>query len=282
MRPSSARWGYSHVAPRLSVLPDYPKPLLFAHRGLSSRYPENSLAAFKAARDRGIPGIELDVHLTADGRLAVFHDDDTGRIPGPGPKGEILRIESQEWDRLRSLDIGAWKGAHFKGQAMPVLDEVFEELGGSLYFDIEIKSRTVEDRGLERLLASTLRRHSMASRCIVSSFNPFSLRRFKKIEAGIPAALIWTNRPELHWFLRRGEGRLVAAVDALKPERHLAQPILAGRAPSASSQARKPVIAWTVDSAEEGERLLGLGALGLVSNDPEIHLSAARSMTQRL
>ena len=48
-------------------LPDAPRPLAFAHRGLSSLYPENTMAAYRAAREAGIPGIELDVHLTRDG-----------------------------------------------------------------------------------------------------------------------------------------------------------------------------------------------------------------------
>ena len=61
----------------LPFLPDAPRPLAFAHRGLSSLYPENTMAAYRAARDAGIPGIELDVHLTADKKLVVFHDDTT-------------------------------------------------------------------------------------------------------------------------------------------------------------------------------------------------------------
>ena len=48
---------------------------IFAHRGCSGTYPENTLAAFRAARDLEIEGIELDVHLSKDGELVVIHDE---------------------------------------------------------------------------------------------------------------------------------------------------------------------------------------------------------------
>ncbi|TXT50899.1 MAG: glycerophosphoryl diester phosphodiesterase [Spirochaetes bacterium] len=142
------------------ILSDFPRPFLFAHRGLSSQYPENTIAAFKAAKDRGVPGIELDVHLVQGGRLLVFHDDTTQRIPG----GLVRQIETENFDALRDLDIGAWKGPQFAGQIMPLLEEVLEELGKDMYFDIEIKSRTTGDRGLESRLAACLSRHAMKRR----------------------------------------------------------------------------------------------------------------------
>jgi len=64
----------------LPVLPEFPRPLLFAHRGLNRKYLENSMESFEAAFNAGVPGIELDVHLTADDKLVIFHDDTTSRI----------------------------------------------------------------------------------------------------------------------------------------------------------------------------------------------------------
>lgn len=64
---------------RMALFPEIARPLLFAHRGLSSIAPENTMAAFKLARDMGMPGIEFDVHLTKDGKLAVIHDHSTAR-----------------------------------------------------------------------------------------------------------------------------------------------------------------------------------------------------------
>ena len=90
---------------RVPLLPDFTRPLLFAHRGLSSLYPENTMAAFSAARAAGISGIELDVHQTKDGKLVVFHDDTTKRI-GMNPEA-ALSIEGSDYATLSGLDIGS-------------------------------------------------------------------------------------------------------------------------------------------------------------------------------
>ena len=66
-----------------NILPNAQRPLLFAHRGVSSLAPENTMAAFKKVKELGIPGVELDVHLTKSGELVVIHDESvkrTGRL----------------------------------------------------------------------------------------------------------------------------------------------------------------------------------------------------------
>ena len=77
----------------------------------------------------------------------------------------------------------------------------------------------------------------------------------------------------------------MAGVDILKPERHLALRILARlRNAKVRAAARRslPVLPWTVDQADEGASLLELGALGLISNDPGIHIPATRTRMQKL
>ncbi len=244
----------------IPFLPDAPRPLAFAHRGLSSLYPENTMAAYRAAREAGIPGIELDVHLTSDKKLAVFHDDTTARIT---PAIQPLRLEENDYATLAALDIGSWKGPAFSGERMPLLDEVFAEFGATQYFDVEIKSRTMADAGLERLLAETIARHHMERRCIVSSFNPFAIRRFKAVMPGTPTAIIWCRSKDLYFFLRRGEGRWIGGADILKPEHVL----LKRRRLFASL--RRPVLPWTVDAEADAARVLAFGAEGIISNCPQ-------------
>ncbi len=248
---------------RVPLLPDFPKPLLFAHRGLSSVCPENTMAAFRAAREAGIPGIELDVHLTKDGKLVVFHDDTTQRIvAGSGGPTEAISIEGADYAALSGLDIGVWKGPAFAGERMPLLGDVLEEFGATQYFDIEIKSRTAGDTGLERLLAKAIADQRMEGRCLVSSFNPFALRRFKAFSPDIPTAVIWSRSTELYWFLRHGEGRWIGKVDALKPEQGLL------RRKRILASLRPPLLPWTVDSRADAQKLIAFGAAGIISNRP--------------
>ncbi len=78
---------------------------MIAHRGFSSRAPENTIAAFDLAIDAGFDNIELDVHLSADGVPVVIHDDALDRTTdGSG------QVSSLTLPELRALDAGAWFG----------------------------------------------------------------------------------------------------------------------------------------------------------------------------
>ena len=251
---------------RLALLPGLARPLLFAHRGLSSIAPENTMAAFKLARDMGVPGIELDVHLTKDGKLAVIHDANTARVAGTA-----LEVERSTWKELSSLDIGTWKDKQWKGERIIELRELFEEFGESFYYDVELKSHIAGDSGLEATVASCLRdafaaKGGMAGRILVSSFNPMALARFKYLSPAIPTAIIWSGDADVPAYLRHGEGRWIGKVDALKPDRVKVRPLSSLRW---RKLGRYPILPWTVDQGEEAARLLGLGCEGVISNRPQ-------------
>lgn len=247
---------------RLPLLPDFQRPLLFAHRGLSSIAPENTMAAFVLARELGIPGVELDVHLTSDGQLAVFHDHFAGRVA----EGKGLELERCSWPDLATLDIGSWKGHEYSSERIPLLPELLDEFGSSFYWDIELKNRVPADYGLEAAVAKALRDAGLVGNCLVSSFNFVSLARFKALEPRIPTAIIWSAEEEVPPYLRHGEGRWPGRVDVLKPsaEKVRAWPSFRWR-----KIERYPVLPWTVDEAAEAARLLALKCEGVISNRPQ-------------
>src|SRR5581483_879272 len=110
------------------------RPLIGAHRGASARAPENTLWAFRAALADGAELIELDVHLTRDGRLAVIHDETTGRTTGvDGAVAELTMAE------LRALDASRVKGGAWTGQSIPELGEVLALARGRVALNVEIK-----------------------------------------------------------------------------------------------------------------------------------------------
>jgi glycerophosphoryl diester phosphodiesterase len=258
---------------RLPLFPGLARPLVLAHRGLSSDAPENTLAAFGLAIERGIPGIELDVHLTSDGELAVIHDFFTGRVAPTGPWGETgrgLDVERSSWDELRCIDVGSWKGARWRGERIPLLGELLEELGPDIYVDIELKNRVREDYGLEAAVAACLRaavpEADAGSRFLVSSFNPISLARFKALSPKIATAIIWSDHKDVPHILRDGQGRWIGKVDALKPSSEKVGPFSCFLWRRIEGY---PVLPWTVDDPAEARRLLELGCEGIISNAPD-------------
>jgi glycerophosphoryl diester phosphodiesterase len=89
-----------------------------AHRGASGYAPENTLAAFRMARELGADMVEFDVHLTADDQLVVLHDDTLDRTTnGTG------YVRDHAWSEISRLDAGAWYAPQFAGQCVPLLDE---------------------------------------------------------------------------------------------------------------------------------------------------------------
>ena len=113
------------------------KPLVVAHRGDTEFAPENTLAAFSSAIEKGTDVIEFDVHFTRDKELVVHHDYYLGRTEkGNGFIGDYSLRE------LRALDVGVWFGIEFKGEKMPTLRDVLDIGKGRVRFEVELRCPT--------------------------------------------------------------------------------------------------------------------------------------------
>ena len=102
-----------------------PRPILFAHRGASASAPENTLAAFRLAVRQGAPAIELDVKLSADGQVMVFHDPTVNRTTdGTGfvhrlPLAELRAAFAQSGTSFRNVAVSTGKLPQI-GSTVPV------------------------------------------------------------------------------------------------------------------------------------------------------------------
>ena len=139
----------------------------FAHRGLHKRdksVPENSLAAFERAASYGY-GIELDVQLSKDGRVVVFHDDTLNRVCGVD-----ARVDSKTFDELRQLRLCG------TDETIPLFSEVLKTVRGRGALIVELKNGK-RNRELCEKTYAMLRRYT-GDYCI-ESFNPFIVRWFR-------------------------------------------------------------------------------------------------------
>ena len=139
----------------------------YAHRGLhGGDVPENSLAAFDLACKAGY-GIELDVHITADGKLVVFHDDTLLRMCGVDEK-----TESKTLEELKSLTLAE------SGEHIPSFREVLDLVDGRAPLIVEIKGSKVGDNRVCELTAQML--DGYKGKYCIEAFNPFYVAWWKK------------------------------------------------------------------------------------------------------
>jgi glycerophosphoryl diester phosphodiesterase len=151
--------------------------IIAAHRGSSGSAPENTLAAFRLAVKAGVDMIELDVRLTADLHLVVFHDRRLGRTaPGSG------LIRTKTLAELRILDAGSWFGKRFRGEQIPTLHDVFHAVPRKVGINIEVKADGDPRRkgDFEDVLLAAIRTEVEERTILVSSFNHALLRRLHR------------------------------------------------------------------------------------------------------
>ncbi len=110
---------------------------IIAHRGASGYAPENTMAAFRAARHMGVQEIETDVHFTRDGELILLHDHNLERTTnGMGSPA------AQSLAELRCLDAGSWMGPQFAGESLITLAELLATFTDEFTYHVELKDRT--------------------------------------------------------------------------------------------------------------------------------------------
>ena len=252
------------------LLPDRKRPLVFAHRCCSSLAPENTIAAFRKARELGAPGIETDIHICASGELVIVHDDTFKRTAGDERAVEALTLPE-----IKSIDVGSFFDPAFRNERPPLLEEALEEFCPGMYIDIELKSRKINNDPLPEVTAKKIKAmgKKIEGSVTVSSFNPFSVRAFKWFCPAVPAAVIWDNAEDVPVLLRRGFGRHIARCDYLKPAHLQAGKFF--RFPF-TLPGRRPLVPWTVDDPETAERLLALGCAGIITNRPQDILPVPR------
>jgi glycerophosphoryl diester phosphodiesterase len=230
------------------------RPRVIAHRGASADAPENTLAAFRLAREQGADGVELDVMRCASGEVVVFHDDDLQRLGG-----RPAEVRESSYAALRTIDLGG-------GERIPLLEEVLAALG-PLLCNVELKSaprwrgRLVDD-GLAEAVAGLVFRAGAQDRVLVSSFDPLLLGRFRLQAPRVATGLLFAHDQARPY--REAWAASLVRPAALHPERTLVD----ARAVRRWHARGLMVNVWTVDDAAEVRLLSALGVDGIITNRP--------------
>ena len=279
-------WGGSHDASRpvvrhdiesefpMSVIHRPGPPLVIGHRGADAVRPENTIASFEHAIALGVDAIEFDVRLSVDGVALVHHDPDTSRTCGTA-----LSIEGSRSADLRALDAGEtfaradWQSTDAR---IPLLDEVLE-LTRDLPLIIECKTVAAVAPVVRALAA-----HDASHRAVVGSFLDAAM-----IEARAAGVRSGAARGDMIGLVLRNLIRLAPRAVPFDvmciPERASGITLPIARLARWGRGLGVPVHVWTVNRADDANRLWDVGVTGIISDDPATILAAraARSIPAR-
>jgi glycerophosphoryl diester phosphodiesterase len=168
----------------------FPRPFqIIAHRGASAYAPENTLPAFARAYELGAFEVELDVQVSRDHVVVVFHDAEL-----EAKTGRSGRVRDYTAAELCQMEIGSWfdrshpeVGESFAGTRLVTLAELFDAFGDKLYYHVEFKSADAELAGLT---LAEVERAGLGGRVRLTSFLFEQLERSRALDAAIPITLL--------------------------------------------------------------------------------------------
>jgi glycerophosphoryl diester phosphodiesterase len=263
------------------------RPLVFAHRGGCALGPENTLAAFDIGLAAGADGLELDVHLSADGVVVVHHDatlDRTTNATGPiraRTAAELNRVDAgcRFPDAVASAAgpgaVRAWPAGM---SAVPRLETVLRRYAPAPII-VEMK---VDSDEMGQALAREIRASDAAGHVCAAGFGWRSLRA---IRAAFPGLATSASRPEtrvalyrsrLRWPVRR-----VPYGGYQVPELAGTLRVVSPRFIRDAHAAGLKVHVWTVDDPDDMRRLLEWGVDGLITNRPDLAVQVRDAFVER-
>jgi len=159
--------------------------LLIAHRGASKHAPENTLSAFKLAKDMGAKSIECDISFSKDKIPFIFHDDFLNRTTNSHGA-----VGSKTWQQLKTLDAGFWFAKEFHGEKILSLIDLMDwhKKNNDIYLNLEIKS--ISPQYIPEYVQIILDVIDSKQNIVLSSFQKAILQYLNKISSLFPRALL--------------------------------------------------------------------------------------------
>jgi glycerophosphoryl diester phosphodiesterase len=252
-----------------------------AHRGGAAQWPENSLTAFRNAIALGARVLELDVHLTADGEVAVIHDPTLDRTSsGSGP---VARATAAELARARLRG----PGGALTDDCVPTLDDVVAlaaPAGVALLVEVKTPGPAVryERRsgrvaavpgpryeGLERKVLDLLRAAGIAERTFVMAFNPAVLAEVRALAPGQQTTLL-VDRDHVEQSGARPVDTVAWAIEAHASFLGLHYSLCDAAVVEAAHRAKISVGVFTVNDEPTMRRLAALGVDVIISDRADL------------
>lgn len=236
---------------------------IFAHRGFSGKYPENTMIAFEKAIELGCDGIELDVHLTKDDELVIIHDEDISRTSN----GQGL-VKFMTYEQLLEYDYSFKFHDEVGFQKILTLREYFELVKDTnIITNIELKTGIFEYETIEQKVIDLIHEFKLEDKIILSSFNHFTVMRCKAIDPNIELGFLIGS-----WMIDLGAYTASHGVQCCHP---LYLNLIPEVVQEIHAAGRK-INTWTVNEYDDIKRLADLGVDCLIGNYPDKMIEVLR------
>jgi glycerophosphoryl diester phosphodiesterase len=232
-------------------------PVIFAHRGASSHAPENTLAAFQLAIDQGATALELDVRLTKDKEVIVFHDHLLDRTTdGTG------KVKSHTLEEIKNYNAGICFNPAFQNETVPTLAEVLRTLPEDVFLNIELKNLNSPTNDLPARTLTIVQELKAQNRVLISSFNTIALLRSRSTSPLIYLGLLLRTSSLAKFHLSLPI--LLNKVDSV----HLSYKFLTPELVSSFKRAGKKVFSYTLNHTNDILSAINMGIDGFFTDDP--------------
>lgn len=223
-----------------------------AHRGASILYPENTLAAFRGAKELGAGWIELDVRQTKDGQLIILHDPNTERVTGY--YGNVSEMSLSE---IKELDFSLIYGEEYKNEKIPTLEEsiIYAKENG-LKINIELKVEGTEIN-FENQTVDLIEKYNFEDQCVVQSWSYDSLNKVKELNHRIKTSYLY-DLP-----LENVDFEYLKNIDILSVEASFVNEEYIKKIHDNG----KEIYVWTIDSEDKIKEMIDLNADNIITND---------------
>jgi len=235
------------------------KPLIIGHRGACALAPENTMSSFRLAYEHKADGIEFDTKLSSDGVVVIIHDQTLDRTTNG--TGKVIETSLEN---LKSLDAGTKFSPTFTGEKIPTLDELFNELGGKIFMNIELTNYASPRDALVEKVVELIKKYKIEKSVMFSSFNAGNLAKAQRLIPEVSTGLLALKG----WF-----GTFSRYPFGFKVSPEYTHPYFSDAPASfinAEHERGRRVNVWTVNDPKDVRRLVHDHVDGIMGDDPRM------------
>ncbi len=227
---------------------------VMAHRGNSYNAPENTMLAFEKAVEATADYIEIDVHMTKDGRLVVMHDSNLKRTAGINR--EIYNVNYED---IRDADVGSWFGSdeEFAKCRIPLLSDVMKYAKNRIKLNIEVKQSDHEP-GLVDKVVEMIHEFKFEDECVITSMNYEALKQAKMLDESIKTGYVLS--------VAYGSFYNIDYVDAFS----INSGYVDKNVIDAIHNRGKEVYVWTINGEDRAKELTMMGVDAIITDNTEM------------